>query len=246
MAQKQRQVELSETRQVSSLVQKHFAAQVGDHYRDDRQSFSQRAKSVQEACADSCKEEGADEVLERPLEGECLDNSSEIDLSDPDDNSSNDVGPVSAARSLIGTEDGVAYGFFEERDAIRIVKTEAGWRCVVEEDLGQMYFYTKRGYPVNTLSESSRTRVFREIAEWLNGLKDASVQDEDPLSGPRELLTKLEEGKVKSQKDFCKDNGIKRTAMSDVLKDVVLEWPFGALPLKSLFSSKAKREKKKA
>lgn len=240
MSQIRREEERGETRhtrsQMPSRRHKRVSSHVHDNYLGETQSCSERASFILDTCKGSYQGEEAGDVLEHLEDGEeRVGNDSEIECVDPDVNRSEENISIPAAQRLTDTEEESPCGFMKEVDAIRIVQMPEGdgWRCVVEEDLGQMYFRAKRGYPLNALGESSRTRIYRAIAMWLNALDG----DPLPLSSP-DMLLKAISADPMSQSDFCDKYEIETSTMSNVLKEAILEWPFGALPLKALFALK--------
>ena len=215
----------------------HVVSQIGNHYLGDKQSFSQRANANCEACQDSYGSDNAGDVLEKLEVDEALDCDTEFKWQDPDDNECGETASTSCVKGLLEAEgEGAACGFAPEMDAIHVVEMPDGkMRCVVEEDLGQLYFKAKNGYPLGDLREVARTKVYRAIAEWLNQLNNGDVSNQI-LAGIAELLKALKDNRP-SRKEFCAENFCERgyeisaSSLSNALKNAIIELPDGALPL---------------
>ena len=205
----------------------HTDSPIGNHYQGDKQSFSQRATGNREAIRGSYEEDNVEDVIERIEDGkERSGNDSEVTQHDPDENAGGEDTGISTVRCLLAEEEGLACGFAPEMDAIRVVEMPDGeMRCVVEEDLGQMYFRAKNGYRMDDLHEAVRTKVYRAIAQWLN---------QERLTSLDELFKTL---RRPSQKEFCSKYAINASDLSNSLKNAILEWPCCALPLKELFNN---------
>lgn len=120
-------------------------------------------------------------------------------------------------------------------DAVKfriLVRKQSGcWRCDVDQSgwegvIGETPFGKRVVHAV-----TKRTEAYCAVAAWLE--KDFAGQ---LAKGPFAFSRFLAQGCLPSQAEFCAPRKIRQSAFSRYLKNAVLSWREGSIPLRALFS----------
>ncbi len=140
--------------------------------------------------------------------------------------------------------------FETEMDAIYIVKDGGEkWRCLVDEDLGRLYYWARRNYyspAQKRMGEGMLTKGKRKIARWLEEnwnewLSDSSTLERGLKENWRKgtTVTKIKQGEFCERVEKSNSGGnneiLKSSGSnSEVLKWLYLVWDLEAVLLKDL------------